>query len=182
MNYHAAVRGYRQLPDQVGVTVEGPHTLSHHASPRHADYMPRIHIQPTNQGSIFRAPEVSFRPSHPPKKNNNTHATQSKAKHSKKRTVEHLCSSTYRDWVSWLVLNSNHAYASVCRGTHAQCDTYHCDTYHTGLHSASLRRTGESESSFSSEAEGGSTGSSSSLESEAGSKGSGGGAGRRDAR
>ena len=62
MNYHAALRGHRQLPDQVGVTVEGPHTLSHHESPRHAYYMSRIHMQPRNQGSIFRAPEISLRP------------------------------------------------------------------------------------------------------------------------
>ena len=68
MNYHAALRGHRQLPNQVGVTVDGPHTLSHHESPRHAYYMSRIHMQPRNQGSIFRAPEVSSRPSHPPKK------------------------------------------------------------------------------------------------------------------
>ena len=94
MNYHAALRGPRQLPDQVGVTVEGKCPLSHHGSPRHPYYISRIHIQPRKQGSIFCAPEISFCPAQPPKKTthmrhkvkrNNTHATQSKAKHSKKR-------------------------------------------------------------------------------------------------
>ena len=142
MNYHAAVRGHRQLPDHGGGHSGGPtHSQPSrvatsrrlYATHPHTANKPGFHISRT-RGKL---PSLA-----PTQKNNNTHATQSKAKHSKKRTVEHLCSSTYRDWVSWLVLNSNHAYASVCRGTHAQCDTYQCDTYHTGLHSASLRRTG----------------------------------------
>ena len=87
--------------------MEGPRTLSHHEAPRHAYYMSRIHMQPTNQGSIFRAAEISLRPAKPAKKqhicstkcNKTTHKNQTRTcntqgTHTKDVFFEHLCSST----------------------------------------------------------------------------------------